>query len=114
MKQLIQSVAVLMLAVVWALSGSSMVRAQVSAQSLKSISIPDKVTTSIGPLDFFDGVPTDATIQKVYDNLDRARALEVYLGNLGSLIAAACSALSTVTYPPAWGNGTPDTFSYSD
>ncbi len=85
MKQLIQSVAVLMLAVVWALSGSSMVRAQVSAQSLKSISIPDKVTTSIGPLDFFDGVPTDATIQKVYDNLDRARALEVYLGNLGAV-----------------------------
>ena len=85
MKPLIPSAAALLLAVVSALSGSSAAQAQVPGQALKSISIPDKVPTSIGALEFFDGVPTDATIQKAYDNLDRARALEVYLGNLGAV-----------------------------
>lgn len=47
--------------------------AQVSPQALQSISIPNKVETPIGPLDFFDGVPSRATAEKVYDNLDRMR-----------------------------------------
>jgi hypothetical protein len=36
-------------------------------------------------LDFFDGVPTGATIEKVYVNLDRSRALEVYLDNINAV-----------------------------
>ena len=45
----------------------------------KQIMTPDKVDTSIGTLEFFDGFPDDATVKKVYDNLDRTRATEVFL-----------------------------------
>jgi hypothetical protein len=57
----------------------------VSEETLKSISIPDKVSTSIGELSFFDGAPTGNTVEKVYDNLDRSRALGVYLDNIGAV-----------------------------
>jgi len=57
--------------------------AEVSKEELKSISTPDKVTTPIGELKFFDGVPTDDTVQKVYDNLDRMRGVQVFLNTLG-------------------------------
>jgi len=43
------------------------------------ITTPDTVDTPIGTLEFFDGVPTDATVQTVYDNLDRIRGVEVFL-----------------------------------
>ena len=37
------------------------------------IMTPNNVETSIGTLEFFDGVPTRETAQIVYDNLDRMR-----------------------------------------
>ena len=40
---------------------------------------PDKVETPIGTLDFADGMPTKATVDKVYDNLDLMRGVEVFL-----------------------------------
>ncbi len=43
------------------------------------ITTPDQVDSSIGSLDFFDGVPTKETADKVYDYLDRARGVEVFL-----------------------------------
>jgi len=45
----------------------------------ESISTPAKVQTSIGSLEFFDGVPTGKTTESVYDYIDRARAVEVFL-----------------------------------
>ena len=45
----------------------------------ESILTPDSVETSIGTLNFFDGLPDDETVGKVYDNLDRIRATEVFL-----------------------------------
>jgi hypothetical protein len=56
--------------------------ADVSKEELKSISTPDKIKTPIGELKFFDGVPTDDTIKKVYDNLDRMRGVQVFLNTL--------------------------------
>jgi hypothetical protein len=56
--------------------------AEVSKEELKSISTPDSVETSIGTLKFFDGVPTDDTVKKVYDNLDRMRGVQVFLDTL--------------------------------
>ena len=44
-----------------------------------SIMTPDEVKTSIGTLRFFDGMPTEKTVETVYDNLDRMRATEVFL-----------------------------------
>ena len=51
-----------MAALVLVLTAVQIVQADVSMETLKSISIPDKIETSIGTLEFFDGVPTDATI----------------------------------------------------
>ncbi|MCB0122221.1 MAG: DUF1254 domain-containing protein, partial [Caldilineaceae bacterium] len=67
------------------LSGLSITQAQVSQETLDSIAIPDKVETAIGTLDFFDGVPSDATLDKLYDNLDRSRGLSVYLDNMAGV-----------------------------
>ena len=44
-----------------------------------SITAPDSVETSIGTLEYFDGVPDEATVAKVYDYLDRSRATEAFL-----------------------------------
>ena len=44
-----------------------------------SIITPDEVDTSIGKMEFFDGVPTKATMESVYDYVDRARAVEVFI-----------------------------------
>jgi hypothetical protein len=43
------------------------------------IGIPDRLDTSIGPLNLIDGAPTPDTVEKIYDNLDRSRALQAYL-----------------------------------
>jgi len=43
------------------------------------ITAPDSVSTSIGTLEYFDGVPDEATVETVYDYLDRSRAVEVFL-----------------------------------
>ena len=59
--------------------------AEVTQAELDAISIPDKVETSIGTLEFFDGVPTDATVATVYDNLDRMRGMQVFLDNIGAV-----------------------------
>ena len=44
-----------------------------------SITTPDSVDTRIGKLKFFDGFPDDATVQKVYDNLDFERGVQAFL-----------------------------------
>jgi hypothetical protein len=55
------------------------------AAKTKAASIPDKVQTVAGELEFFDGVPIGDTNDKVYDYLTRARALSVYLDNIGAV-----------------------------
>lgn len=40
---------------------------------------PDKVQTSIGELNYFDGVPSEKTAQKVQDYLDGARGVDAFL-----------------------------------
>ena len=46
---------------------------------VRSISTPDRVETSIGELSFTDGAPTRETANQVYDYLDTARGVEVFL-----------------------------------
>jgi hypothetical protein len=46
------------------------------------IATPDKLETRLGTLTSFDGVPDEATTQKVYDNLDFQRATQAYLASL--------------------------------
>jgi hypothetical protein len=72
-----------------ALLGAILVAAIVataSAQNYKmttpiapGVAVPDKIESSIGTLNLSYGYPDDATVQKIYDNLDRSRALQAYL-----------------------------------
>ena len=52
-----------------------------------AITIPDSVDTRLGTLKFKDGFPDDATVQKVYDNLDSS---------------TACRPSSLRCLPPRW------------
>ena len=45
----------------------------------ENIMTPNKVDSKIGELNFYDGVPTAATVKKVYDNLDYIRAIDTFL-----------------------------------
>ena len=54
-------------------------------QKTKAASIPDKIQTVAGELQFFDGVPIGNTNDLVYDYLNRARAVDVYLDNVGAV-----------------------------
>jgi hypothetical protein len=51
----------------------------------EAASIPDRVKTVAGELKFFDGVPVGNTTELVYDYLDRARGVDVYLDNIGAV-----------------------------
>jgi hypothetical protein len=43
---------------------------------------PDQVETRLGTLRFFDGLPDEATVQMVHDNLDFQRAVQAFLTSL--------------------------------
>lgn len=49
----------------------------------EEITTPDTVNSRIGVLKFNDGFPTDETVQKVYDNLDFQRGVDIFLSSLG-------------------------------
>jgi len=60
------------------LIASAPVVGQVTKETLKSISVPDKVESRIGTLEYTDGVPTAETAERVRDTLDFTRALNAY------------------------------------
>ncbi|MCK4678151.1 MAG: hypothetical protein KAT48_08480, partial [Bacteroidales bacterium] len=44
---------------------------------------PDKVKTEfLGDLEFFDGMPSEATVKKTYDFLDLSRGVETFLNGM--------------------------------
>jgi hypothetical protein len=53
-----------------------------------SIMSPGTVETRIGTLKFTDGFPDEATVAKVYDNLDFQRGLQAYLAALPAVSIA--------------------------
>ncbi len=54
-----------------------------SADVPPSILTPDVVkTTSLGDLNFFDGLPSEETAEKVYDYLDVARGVDAFLNGM--------------------------------
>jgi hypothetical protein len=46
------------------------------------LTTPDKVETRLGTLQFFDGFPDKATVDKVYDNLDFMRGVQAFLNTV--------------------------------
>ena len=53
------------------------------------IASPDQVETRLGTLKFFDGFPDDASVAKLYDNLDFQRAVQAYLMAIPAVSQAA-------------------------
>ena len=43
------------------------------------VATPDRLDSSIGTLHLIDGFPKPDTVEKIYENLDRSRALQAYL-----------------------------------
>jgi hypothetical protein len=58
---------------------STSAQAQVSEQTIQSLSAPAKIETHLGTLEFKDGAPSNETVEKVRDTLDFTRALDAYL-----------------------------------
>jgi hypothetical protein len=52
--------------------------AQTAGEVPPSLVTPDKVETRVGALEFKDGAPNEATVQKVYDNLDFTYAFRAF------------------------------------
>jgi hypothetical protein len=71
-KALLTGMAVLLAAAVWAQGQSA---PKYAAKVPPSIQTPDTVETPVGTLKFFDGLPDEETVKKVYDNLDFFSAL---------------------------------------
>ncbi len=55
----------------------------------EGITTPDKMKTSIGTLDFTDGVPSRETADKVYDFMDTSRAADAFLKGMPAASLAA-------------------------
>jgi len=52
---------------------------EVSAETLASLSTPDRVESRLGILEFDDGAPSDATAQLLYDNLDFLQGVQAFI-----------------------------------
>ncbi len=54
-----------------------------------AITTPDRIETRLGTLTFFDGLPDDATVRRVYDNLDFQRGVQAFLTALPAVRLSA-------------------------
>ena len=63
-------------------NGASQKKFKMTTEIPKSIQTPNSVDTRIGELKFFDGIPTEETAQKAYDQLDFSRGIEVFLNGI--------------------------------
>jgi hypothetical protein len=70
-------IALLAIALGW--SSAATAQYKMSTPIAPGVATPDKLDTSIGTLTMTDGNPDSATVEKIYDNLDRSRALQAYL-----------------------------------
>jgi hypothetical protein len=82
--------------------------------ALASISTPDRVDTRIGRLEFFDALPSAATIDALYANLDLCRGVEVFLRGIpaASLYAMREGQRSIGVERPNQRNHAPDASSW--
>jgi hypothetical protein len=69
-----------------------------SAATPEAVITPDVLETQrLGPLEFFDGMPGEDTVRKVYDNLDFSRGVEAFLSAMpAASIYAMCKGFEDV------------------
>ena len=71
-----------------------------------SIMTPDTVQSRIGTLKFFDGLPDEETVQKVYDNLDFARGIQAFMTGIpATAVQALKNGFTEAGFPPNVGIG---------
>lgn len=87
MKRPLRSLAALVAGAFLALA--RLAEAQTSPVIPPAISTPDRVDSRIGVLDFKDGAPSRATLEKVYDNVDFTHAYEAFVNTMQGVNAAA-------------------------
>jgi hypothetical protein len=87
MQQRIRLLAVLVACTVLALP--RLAAAQATTGIPPAITTPDKVETRLGTLDFKDGMPSQETVDKVYDNLDFTHAFEAFVNTMQGVSTAA-------------------------
>jgi len=63
--------------------------AQEPSRFSPALTTPNKVETRIGTLEFKDGTPSKATLDKVYDNLDFTHAFEAFVNTFQGVNMAA-------------------------
>jgi len=68
-----------LLAAAFAWSSAATAQYKMTTPIAPGVATPDRLETSIGTLTMTDGNPDSVTAQKIYDNLDRSRALQAYL-----------------------------------
>lgn len=83
----VAKMAILTIAFVDSQSGRAAAQSDASVPS--SILTPASVETPLGNLDFADGVPSEATAEKVYDLLDFTYAYRAFMDNLRGVSIAA-------------------------
>jgi hypothetical protein len=95
MKQQLGTLAVLAACAV--LAAPRLIAAQAASAIPSAITTPDRVNSRIGTLEFKDGAPSKATLEKIYDHLDYTHALRVFADTLqGVSIRALHKALQSV------------------
>jgi hypothetical protein len=62
-----------------------LVSAQAAGVIPPSITTPDKVESRIGTLDFKDGAPSRATLDKVYEHVDFTHAFETFVNTMSGV-----------------------------
>ena len=70
------------------LASATLPTMKMTAKTPGQITTPDKVDTPAGLFEFFDGVPTKYTVDSIYDYVDRARAVEVFI-NMMPMVSMA-------------------------
>jgi hypothetical protein len=70
-------------------TGAGKAVAQAAAAIPSAITTPDKVESRLGVLEFKDGAPSAATVEKVYDTLDFIRGVDAFLNSYGGASAYA-------------------------
>lgn len=87
-RQAIQSICLLALGALCT-TASAQEKFKYTTDIPEGITTPDKVETSIGKLNFTDGVPSRETADKVYDFLDTSRAADAFLKGMPAASLAA-------------------------
>jgi len=75
----------LMVAALTATAGAKAPKMKMTTPIPKEITTPDKVKTRLGTLNFKNGMPDQVTMDKLWENLDFSRAVEVYLNTLSGV-----------------------------